>query len=47
MLGEVEQSVEQAHERGAEFTPVRGQPLEPLALGLQRLGMNLEQAVEL
>ena len=47
MLGEIEQSVEHARQRGGEITPVRRQPLEPLAFGLERLGVDLEQAVKL
>ena len=41
VLAEIEQAVEQAHERGAEIAPVRRQRVEPLPFGLQRLGMDL------
>ena len=47
VLGEIEQPVEQALERRTEILSLRRQPLEPLQLGLQRLGVDLEQAVEL
>jgi hypothetical protein len=46
-LGEIEQPVEQTLERRAEIPSLRRQPLEPIQLGLEGLGVDLEQAVQL
>ena len=47
VLGEIGSPVEHARERWGEITPVRRKSLEPLLLGLECLGVDLEQAVEL
>lgn len=47
VIAQIEQPVEQSLERGSEVTVIRSQLVESVPLGLERLGMDFEQAVKL
>ena len=47
VLAQVKQTIEQTDQRGTELAVIGGEPVEPLSFGLERVGMDLEQAVQL